>query len=314
MRKDRMKMIEESPNCEKTIRTIDVDGQHLRVAEAKRGSERPLLLFNGIGANVETATNFIRAIDRTHTIIFDIPGIGESPTPLLPYRLSNMARLAARLLDQLGYDKVDVMGASWGGGLAQQFAHDFPDLCGRLILAVTTAGMVMVPGDLTAVLKMLSPARLMDPEYMTRIAPEIYGGLMRNKEKYVQGHIANVRACDSRGYLYQVLSTLGWTSFHWLHRLRLPTLILTGDDDPLVPAINGKIMACRMPNATARTVKGGHMFLITQPQESAAIIENFLREEGEFARTGESCRDRSNSLWNLPCTFLDLVRDFVGLL
>jgi poly(3-hydroxyalkanoate) depolymerase len=306
-------MMEKSPNCEKTIRTINVNGQSLRVAEAKRGSTRPLLLFNGIGANVEVATNFIQAIDRTDTIIFDIPGIGESPTPLLPYRLTHMARLAARLLDELGYDKIDVMGASWGGGLAQQFAHDFPDRCGRLVLAVTTAGMVMVPGDLTAVLKMLSPARFLDPEYMTRIAPKIYGGLMRSQVECIECHIDNTLACDSRGYLYQVLSTLGWTSFHWLHRLRQPTLILTGDDDPLVPSINGNLMACRMPNATARTVKGGHMFLITQPQESAAMIEDFLRQEGEFAPTGESCRDRSNSIWNLPCYFLDIMKDFVGL-
>jgi poly(3-hydroxyalkanoate) depolymerase len=233
-------MMEKRPNCEKTIRTIEVNGRRLRVAEAKRGSARPLLLFNGIGANVETATNFIQAMGRTDIIIFDVPGIGELPTPLLHYRLSHMARLAARLLDQLGYDKVDVMGASWGGGLAQQFAHDFPDLCGRLILAVTTAGLVMVPGDLTAVLKMLSPARFLDPEYMTRIAPKIYGGLMRSQAECIEYHIDNTMECDSRGYLYQVLSALGWTSFHWLHRLRQPTLILTGDDDPLVPSINGK--------------------------------------------------------------------------
>jgi len=300
-------------NGEMTIRTIEVNGQRLRVAEAKRGSARPLLLFSGIGSNVEAASNFIQAIDRTDIIIFDIPGIGESPTPQFPYRLTHMARLTARLLDQLGYDKVDVMGASWGGALAQQFARDFPDLCGRLILAVTTSGMVMVPGDLTAIWKMLSPARFTDPEYMTRIAPKIYGGLMRTKAKYIQGHIANTRACDTRGYLYQVFSSLGWTSFHWLHRLRQPTLILTGDDDPLVPSINGKIMACRMPNAIARTVKGGHLFLITQPQESAAMIEDFLREEGEFAPTDESCGNRSKSFWGWPCSFLEVMKDFTGL-
>ena len=63
-----------------SIRFVEVNGQRLRVAETKRGSEKPLLLFNGIGGNIETAMNFIKALDRTDIIIFDIP-TGQSCRP-----------------------------------------------------------------------------------------------------------------------------------------------------------------------------------------------------------------------------------------
>ena len=95
-------------------RFVEVKGRRLRVGERKRGGDRPLLLFNGFGVAIEMLNDFVKAVKRTHVVAFDIPGMGKSPTPLLPYRLPHMARLSERLLDQLGYHEVDVMGISWG--------------------------------------------------------------------------------------------------------------------------------------------------------------------------------------------------------
>jgi len=101
----------------------------------------PLLLFNGIGARLELLAPFVDALGgAAETITFDIPGAGESPPPLLPYRLWMLARLTSRLLDVLGYERVDVMGISWGGTIAQQFALQCSARCRRLILAATTQG------------------------------------------------------------------------------------------------------------------------------------------------------------------------------
>src|SRR5215813_12070012 len=94
----------------------DVEGQTLRVG-VRHGDETrpPLLLFNGIGANIELLEPFLDALDGPGAIIFDVPGVGGSPAPVLPYRPSTLAWLSARLLDQLGYQQVDVLGVSWGG-------------------------------------------------------------------------------------------------------------------------------------------------------------------------------------------------------
>ena len=78
-------------------------------------------------------------------LIFDVPGIGRSEMSWRPRRFSGLARLANKLLDRLGYQRVDVVGVSWGGALAQQFARQYPDRCRRLVLAATSPGAVMVP-------------------------------------------------------------------------------------------------------------------------------------------------------------------------
>ncbi len=139
----------------------DVEGQRLRVG-VRRGdaARRPLLLFNGIGANIELVEPFFDALDSQPAIVFDVPGVGGSPPPWLPYRPSTLARLAARLLDQLGHRQVDVLGVSWGGALAQQFAFQKSQRCRRLVLAATSPGHLMVPGRLTVLLKMATPPQL----------------------------------------------------------------------------------------------------------------------------------------------------------
>jgi pimeloyl-ACP methyl ester carboxylesterase len=129
-------------------RQVTIDGQLLQVAIRHGEANRPpLLLFNGIGANWELAKPFLEALTTTTAVIFDVPGVGGSPRPLLPYRPSRLARLAAGLVTALGYAQVDVAGVSWGGGIAQQFAHQYPKLCRRLVLAATAPGVTMVPAD-----------------------------------------------------------------------------------------------------------------------------------------------------------------------
>ena len=126
----------------------DIGGQKLRVG-IRRGDKahRPLLLFNGIGANIELVEPFLDALQGPDAIVFDVPGVGGSPAPRLPYRFSTLARLSARLLDQLGHAQVDVIGVSWGGALAQQFAFQQSKRCRRLVLAATSPGHLMVPGN-----------------------------------------------------------------------------------------------------------------------------------------------------------------------
>ncbi len=99
-------------------------GQDLNVAVKAGAKGRPaLLLFNGIGANVELAEPFMRALGDIETVIFDIPGVGHSPQPVMPYRPSHVAAWGADVMRQLGHEQFDVAGVSWGGAMAQQFAH-----------------------------------------------------------------------------------------------------------------------------------------------------------------------------------------------
>jgi poly(3-hydroxyalkanoate) depolymerase len=261
-------------------RMMSVGGQELMVAIKHGGNSRPpLLLFNGIGANWELARPFLEALTETRAIIFDMPGIGGSPLPKRPYRPSSIARLGARLVSDLGYPRVDVAGVSWGGGIAQQFAHQYPRLCRRLVLAATSPGAIMIPGRPQAILRMATPRRYLDKNYMRKVAPDLYGGSFRKDPSMIGRHAEAMFGARGMGYLYQLLAMVGWTSLPWLSSVRQPTLVLMGSDDPLVPVANGAILARLIPNARLEVIDDGHLFIVAQPQETARRIERFLQGE-----------------------------------
>jgi poly(3-hydroxyalkanoate) depolymerase len=255
----------------------EVAGQTLRVG-IRRGDEAraPLLMFNGIGANIELVEPFLDALDGLPAVIFDVPGVGGSPPPRLPYRPSTIARLSAQLLDQLGYPQVDVLGVSWGGALAQQFAFQHRRRCRRLVLAATSPGHFMVPGRPSVLLKLATPRRYKDADYMQRIAGDVYGGALRGAPELARKHLRHVRWSSDYGYYLQLLAGIGWSSLPWLRTLPQPTLIMAGTDDPIVPVINGRILARLIPNARLVTIDDGHLFLVTNADETAKVISEFL--------------------------------------
>lgn len=261
---------------EPVVDFVDVDGTMIRYA-LREGSGVPLLLFNGIGANLEITFPFVEAMTGREILVFDVPGTGRSELWLRPRRFRGIARLARGLLDRLGYREIDAAGISWGGALAQQFARDNPGRCRRLILAATAAGFVMVPGRPAALARMATPRRYLSAHYMMNAAPHIYGGETRHRPRLVHEHTARIIPPRITGYLYQLIAGLGWTSVHWLHRLSQPTLIMAGDDDPLVPAVNARFMAMLIPDNELHIVPGGgHLFMLNKIERVRPIIERFL--------------------------------------
>ena len=219
--------------------TINVNGQRLRIAiRAGKGTGTPLLLMNGIGVKLELLHPFVDALDPAIEIIrFDVPGVGGSPPPIVPYRFSTLALLVKYMLNRLGYTQVDVLGISWGGQLAQQFAFQHRNRCRRLILSSTGTG-IMVPGRLSVLSKMATPRRYMQPSYMEEIAQDLYGGDLRSNPEFTRELAQAMRSNNPLGYFYQLWAGAGWTSLPWIHFLQQSTLILAGNDDPLIPLIN----------------------------------------------------------------------------
>lgn len=265
---------------------IDFGGQLLHVA-IRPGNPRltPLLFFNGIGASLEIIWPFVQSLDPGQTVIaFDAPGVGGSPTPRLPFRFSGLAKLAAQLLDHFEVERVNVLGVSWGGFLAQQFARDYPERCDRLVLAATSSGVIGVPGSLSLGLEMASPRRYTDASHAEKVAPKLYGGDYRRDPAWAKSHAERVKPACPRGYAYQLAALAGWTSLHWLHRVRHPALVMAGDDDPLIPLVNARMLAWCLPNAELRVIEdGGHLFLLTQAAAAADTITEFLGRQDAAA-------------------------------
>lgn len=270
----------EDPMCGAIVTMEDVGGRTLRVARWRLdepSDHLPVLFFNGIGANIEAVAPLAEALSERPFIMFDMPGVGESPDPLVPYNPFTMSWTAAQLLDQLGVGDVDVMGISWGGGMAQHFAMQHAARVRRVVLIATSAGMLMVPGNPKALTKMANPRRYIDPDFMLKNFETLYGeGLGKSQGK--GGHMSRLKPPSPRGYMYQLLCMLGWTSAPALpFLLKQETLIMMGDDDAIVPLANGKFLDMLIPNSELVVLKGGgHLFLLSHKDECVDAMQEFL--------------------------------------
>ncbi|WNV73607.1 poly(3-hydroxyalkanoate) depolymerase [Geodermatophilus sp. DSM 44513] len=263
------------------VRTVDLGEVRLRTSV--RGTGRPLLLVTGLGASLELAEPFERElVARGRQVVsFDAPGIGGSTPYRSPRRMPGLVRTVTRLLDALGLARVDVFGVSLGGVVAQQLARQAPDRVGGLVLAATAPGLGGLPGTPAALLRLATPRRHRDPEHYLRIAGDVYGGMARtDPRRLLRSSVDQLRAPSAIGYAGQLYAVAGWSSLPWLHALRQPTLVLAGDDDPIVPLVNGRILAWRIPDATLHVVRGGgHLFILERPAQIAELVTAFLDRE-----------------------------------
>ena len=145
------------------------------------------------------------------------------------------------------------------------------------MLAATATGSLMVPANPRVLARMLTPRRHRDPDYARSIAGEIYGGTMRTHPERAAEVLHSATGLGRRrGYYYQLAASTGWSSLPFLKLIRQPTLIVSGDDDPIVPVVNARIMARLLPDARLHVYEGGHIALITEADELAPVIEKFL--------------------------------------
>jgi poly(3-hydroxyalkanoate) depolymerase len=267
------------------VRTVAVRGVKVRVsvrpAVGRYADQPPLLLCNGIGVSLEALQPFVDALHPHRGVVrFDVPGVGGSPLPPYPYTVAGLASWLTAVMDHLGHPCFDVLGLSWGGGLAQQLAVQSRKRVRRVVLAATGTGWMMKPAHPSVLAKMMTPRRHRDPEYAAAIAADIYGGSMRtNPERGAALLHAATRTGPKRGYYYQLLAMTGWASLPFLGLLRQPTLVLGGTDDPIIPVANPRLQARRIPRARLHLYDGGHLGLVTEADELAPVVDAFLDEE-----------------------------------
>jgi poly(3-hydroxyalkanoate) depolymerase len=263
-------------------RTLSVAGRRIRVG-VRPGTDptvRPLVLVNGIGASLELFEPLVAALDpRREVIRFDVPGIGGSQASTVPLPMAALSTLLADLLDQLDgltaapHRVVDVLGLSWGGGIAQQFALQYPQRTGRLVLVSTGTGVMMVPARLGVLARMLTPRRYNDRSYRRAAGREIYVG---EDQDAVDALFSRVHPVRATAYLHQLFALTTWTSLPVLPFISAPALVLAGRRDPVIPVVNAHIMGSLLPRGQVHLHDGGHLGLLTRPYELGETVEQFL--------------------------------------
>ena len=238
---------------------INVKG--LQVAMQVQGEGDPLLLINGMTRPLQSWEPFIQALPGRTVVSFDAPGVGASPTPVLPLSIPGLAALAVAVMDAAGLDAPDVLGFSHGGAVAQQLAYDHPDRVRRLVLAATSCGVGATPGSGRAGLRGLR-------------TPEA----------------SPWARADAMGLLWHSVAISNWSSIPFLGAIATPTLVVCGSHDRIVAPANSRVLARRIPGAALVLVPAGHN--LQRPDVAtvlAGVVEEFLTAEGADQPVPISC-------------------------
>ncbi len=229
-------------------------------------------MLNGIGMNLELLAPIARALPEREIISFDLPGIGQSPDPIIPYTIPCMALTTAALLDRLEIEQADILGISWGGALAQQFAFQHRARTGRLVLAATSAGAAMVPGNASMLAHMADPREYTVERTLRRNLASIYNGGGSGKVS-----LNAAKAPSPLGFSYQLAAFATWTSLPFLPLLSLPVMIMADEEDQLVPPSNAHFLHNAIPHSRLEMFHGGgHLFMLSQQDRFIQKLRSFL--------------------------------------
>jgi pimeloyl-ACP methyl ester carboxylesterase len=257
-----------------TGQTVSVRGLDIFVRE--RGKGFPLLLLNGIGANVEMlAPAAAMLAKRSRTIVFDAPGTGRSSTPVFPLSIGSIAAVARDLLDELGHAQADVLGFSHGGLVAQELARCAPDRVRRLALVSTTCGWGSSFGDPAVLATLATPFR-----YYSRSLGAGASALHGDRDRMIDDSLRDARLGSPPsplGYAYQLLAAATWSSLSWLGTLQQPTLVIAGDDDRVTVPANSVQLARLLANGRLQVLPGeGHLALFDPASRAQPLLADFF--------------------------------------
>jgi pimeloyl-ACP methyl ester carboxylesterase len=216
-------------------------------------------------------------------ITFDPPGIGPSAYSERPPDMRFIAEDVAGLLQSLGIKQAHILGASFGGFVAQEFALAYPGMTRTLHLCCTSFGG---PNHVAASMETLGAVASSDgfntEERIRRLLmPAFSPEFAREHPEEVDALVARRMAnpVDQRAYRWQLAAAMAFNTESRIPELRIPTLVITGDSDQIVPPQNSRNLAAKIPDAQLISIEGGsHLFFLERPDEFNSVIEKFLLE------------------------------------
>ncbi len=245
----------------------------IRINYELEGECEPLLMIMGFGSGIEgwhyQAPFFVR---HFRVITFDNRGVGKSDKPGGPYTTAMMADDAVHLMDHLGIDRANVMGASMGGMIAQELAINHPERVIRLVLACTYAQPELKTSESGGLSG--SPK-----ERMTAVL-----NLAFNKPLYrlVFGTLARLRSVpegspEATGIEGQSAAVMTHDTLDRLGSITAPTLVIVGTGDRLIDPSASELLAGKITGAKQVKVEGGsHTFMVENRDEFNREVLNFL--------------------------------------
>jgi pimeloyl-ACP methyl ester carboxylesterase len=266
--------------------SADSKGVRIRWEEAGEGA--PVLLIMGLGYTRDMWHRVTPLLaERFRVISFDNRGVGQSDVPEGPYTVARMAADAVAVLDAAGVDTAHVIGVSLGGMIAQEVAIAHPERVRSLVLCATTAGGAVHVPPAQEVLAVLQARATMGREEGVRaMVPYVYDP-STPPERIEEDLAIRLRTYPStEGYTAQLLAATAHDAAARIGALRMPTLVVHGETDGLIPAENGRILARVIPGARLVMLPDtSHILFTDRTEESMRAIVEFLEAAPAEART-----------------------------
>jgi pimeloyl-ACP methyl ester carboxylesterase len=294
--------------------TIKLHGRPVTYAQA--GSGPVLLLIHGMGGTFENWQAVIEPLARAHTVIApDLPGHGTSAPGAGDYSIGALAAGLRDLLIALGHERATLVGHSLGGGIAMQFAYQFPEMTERLVL-VSSGGLgrevspvlraAALPGANLFIAATAGPGRTVGSA-LARVLAVV--GLRPNADvaEVLRGY-ASLADPDRRAAFLATLRSVIHTGGQRVYagdRLYLaegmPVLIIWGARDPIIPRHHGENAHEAIPGSQLEVFDGvGHLPQLEAPGPFIAVIERFIAENEPAPFDSEQWRGRLRILSSKP--------------
>jgi pimeloyl-ACP methyl ester carboxylesterase len=295
------------PESPEQFATEQVSIHGHRICYRRAGAGPVLLLLHGIGDSSRAWIPAMRLLQRSYTVLApDLPGHGDSSHPLGDYSLGSHASSMRDLLHLLSIERVTVVGQSFGGGVALQFAYQFPSLCERLVL-VDAGGLGR---EVSWILRL---ATVPAAEY---VMPVLFPAFLRRCEEPVARFLRgwgspNGRASDvwrsycsltdpgSRAAFVRTARAVidpGGQSVSAVNHLylvaQMPTLIVWGEQDKIIPLVHAFQAHKAIPNSRLAVMEGaGHAPHVEDPARFARVLEEFVNTTEPYLFDPEEMRD-----------------------
>lgn len=246
------------------------------------GQGEPLVLIMGLSMDCTMWKRMLEVVTpRFRTLIFDNRGAGRSDKPEAAYSIAGFAADTVGLMDIVGFDSAHILGASMGGMIAQELVLRYPERVRSLTLACTNCGGAQAVPAAPDIMALLMRRGEMTPEEMVRASvPILYSAKTREThperiEEDVQRRLQHPQ--PPHGYVNQLGAIMGFSTYDRLDQIKVPTLIIHGKEDVLVPPANATVLASRIPKAEVVLLDdAGHVFMTDQPEAAAKSFLDFL--------------------------------------
>lgn len=256
----------------------------------EHGSGEPLILIMGFTvSSTGWHWNVPAFAENFRTIVFDNRGVGQSDKPDVPYSMPMFADDTAGLLDGLGIGQAHVFGISMGGMIAQEFTLRYPQRVKTLTLGCTNCGgaNAILPKD-PDVLNILGNIESVDVQQaalaMTKVAVTPWFMQKRMDVLLQMNQMSMQHPTPKHGMVRQMQAIQGHDTYARLPLISVPTLVVTGKEDGLVPPENSLTIAQRIPNADLVFLSNAsHLFNIELPEATNAVVQGFIRRRREWA-------------------------------